>query len=293
MRQSDYQTPQSYQWPTPSTMAFGTQPLNTVSAPAYADFQSFPHTTPDTPVSIDGISAVSGVQNTLPMQQTPFPQLNAAQLEQGPWNAFPPDTSPLPPSMVDDWVFDPLSADYGIPADIAAPSYASVPSSGCLTGPSTPDFLPIQNFNDNLASITQSTLDDVEPEDELVGMGIYNTPGALETSRTGVSGKGLKLEETFTPSSDNEEDDDGEDEDDYYDAQESNENEHNKDQYPEPPQYRQPSTSSSKQPVKPPTNLLHRSFFFDQDDFETPSITVSQPLDMVDQPCVNYGYGWI
>lgn len=289
MRQSPYQTPQSYQWSAPSTTAFGTQPLNTVSAPAY-DFQGFSHTTPDTPVSVDGLSNISGVQNTLPMQQTMFPQLNTAQLEQDHWK-LPSDTSSLPPSMVDDWTFDALSADYSMPADIAAPSYASVPSSGCLTGPSTPDFLPIQNFDDNLASITQSPLDDDEREDELVGMGIYNTPGVLETSRTSALGKGLKLEETFTPSSDNEEDDD--EDDDHDDDQEPSENQPSKDQYPEPPQYRQPSTTSFKQPVKPPTNLLHRSFFFDKDDFEPPTITVSRPLDMVDQPCVNYGYGWI
>lgn len=168
--------------------------------------------------------------------------------------------------MPDNWTFDMMSMNTSMPSADAVPSsYESVPSSGGLSGPSTPDFLPIQNFD-------QSNPTSEEPEVELVGMGLHNNPGTVETSFQGISGKGLKLEESFTPSSDNEEDKDDENQ--------------NKDSSV----LDQPS-SSFKQPAKPTMDLLEKSFLLD-DDLEPHGLPDTQLFDM-DQSCMNYGYGWI
>jgi hypothetical protein len=103
------------------------------------------------------------------------------------------------------------------------------------TAPPTPDFLPIQNFSADAEP--QSTGKEESEKDELIGMGLYDAPdvspfqeASLEeylylTRLDGAQGgpvrpmgKGLKLEETFNPTTiDDDEDDDeegeGEDED--------------------------------------------------------------------------------
>ena len=55
----------------------------------------------------------------------------------------------------------------------------------------------------------------------------------------------------------------------------------------------QPNVTVPKQPSKQALNLLHKSFFFDNDDFDQQPMTASQPFASLNQPCMSYGYGWI
>ncbi|KAI9649150.1 hypothetical protein NHQ30_001717 [Ciborinia camelliae] len=109
------------------------------------------------------------------------------------------------------------------------------------TAPPTPDnFLPIQHPDTTFApeeSIPYHPLSDDEPEgEELIGMGLYDTPDNSKTSlsdpqldnyrmmssqflgnsyrRPEPVGKGLKLEETWQPPSEKDDDNDEEDEED-------------------------------------------------------------------------------
>lgn len=229
------------------------------------------------------VFSFSAMPDPASMQQSSFLDMSGSQIDPVTWDNSAPNMTTMAQPMSDNWPFDMMSMNNSIPsADVEASGYASAPSSGYLTGPSTPDFLPIQHPDSTSKSLHESTSD--EPAgDELVGMGLYNHPDPfLDTSFHEVSGKGLKLEETFTPSSDDEADDskDAESED---DNQETTE---------------QASASSSapvqKQPANPPTNMMHKSFFFDDDDIEQQTMSAPQQLfNLGSQPCMNYGYGWI
>ncbi|PLB38084.1 uncharacterized protein BDW47DRAFT_105807 [Aspergillus candidus] len=184
------------------------------------------------------------------------------------------DSGALTQPMPDSWSFDMMSMTHSIPcADLAPPSYPSAPSSACLTGaPSTPDGLfdqpslsfssPVQNGDDN------------EPGDELVGMGLYSNPDAPLSS---LCGKGLKLEETFTPSDSDDKDAEADDDDDSDDE----------------PQEQTVPPHSSKPPPKPENAgaTMAQKSFFDQ-DFAQPVVGAQQLFNLA-QPCMNYGYGWI
>ena len=226
------------------------------------------------PVSNDSFAPFTTYQEPAPIQQSGFMPMDAPQVDPG-WDVAAPTMSAMPPPMPECWAFDMMSMNNSIPsADVAPSSYESVPSSGCLTGPSTPEFLPIQKFDDE-PSLADVSLNNQESENELIGMGLYNSPGMLESSRQGVSGKGLKLEETFTPSSDNEDED-------------------NKDTDDAEADEEQDDVEPIKQPVKPPVNLLQKSFFFEDDDLESHAISDTQPfIGFGDQSCISYGYGWI
>jgi hypothetical protein len=250
----------------PSTMGLGSQPLNTI--PSYADGSMFSDPPLDLDVSNDSFAPFSGVQDPQ-LQQPPLMQMD---------NGFDVDLNmPSIPPMPDNWPFDMMSMNNSMPsADPAASTYESVPSSAGFSAPSTPDLLPIQRPEPD------SVADNQEPEDELVGMGLYNSPPALETSRQGVSGKGLKLEETFTPSSDTEQDKRADDAD---QGPPGNNDFVSNDS--------QPVATPFKQPAKPPVDLLRKSFLFD-DDLDLHGLPDTQRLvNWADQPCMNYGYGWI
>ncbi|RJE24709.1 hypothetical protein PHISCL_02974 [Aspergillus sclerotialis] len=259
------------------------QPLN--ANPYGDDANMFLYPMQALQLSNDSFAPFPAFQDPTPMQQQPFLQTDPS-LDPS-WDVaasnIPTMTQPMPETCP----FDMMSMNNSIPsADVAPSCYESVPSSGVLTGPSTPEFLPIQKFDDEPAPLDPA-INTQESGDELVGMGLYNSPGMLETSRQGVSGKGLKLEETFTPSPDNEgdksagadDDDDDDDDDNAVDGLE-------------------PSLKDDiepiKQPMKPPGNLLHKSFFFDDDEFESHAVTDTQPfIGFGDQSCMSYGYGWI
>ncbi|RDW63065.1 uncharacterized protein DSM5745_10176 [Aspergillus mulundensis] len=176
----------------------------------------------------------------------------------------------FPPS--NDWPLDMTSINQSVPSVGAPPSnYDSVSS----PGPATPDFLPIQQFGDDAESVA---MEKPEPEDELVGMGLYNNPDATDGLVYGMNGKGLKLEETFTPSAQNDEDDDEEED------QQEPEQDSNDQQLP-------------PQPTKPAESMLNKSFFFENDDdIEQPTTarhSFNFPTNNFPTSCMNYGYGWI
>ncbi|KAI9928184.1 hypothetical protein ASPWEDRAFT_39015 [Aspergillus wentii DTO 134E9] len=282
-----YSNPQYYSAATTAdnlaAMAMPSQPIN--GLPSYGN-ENMMYPTEDLSLSMEPFPSFPELQGTDPMQQASFLQMNSgSQVDPVAWDA---GTSNFPMSqpMSDGWAFDMMSMNNSMPsADVAGSSYESVPSSGGFSGPSTPDFLPIQQPDDDANALSQ--LAAKKPEDELVGMGLYNNPDAfMESSLQGLSGKGLKLEETFTPSADeenkNSEDDDEDDED---------EDEDEADETPADKQ-EQPKTESFKQPSKP--SMLNKSFFFEDDDLESHAVTGTQPLiNLASQPCMNYGYGWI
>lgn len=98
--------------------------------------------------------------------------------------------------------------------------HESVTSADDITAPPTPEMA--YNLNQQqqptLISNTQDNLDD--GGDDLVAVGLYDEPSSLSLSLLGggdntcqQTGKGLKLEETFTPAEDDEEDGDAENDD--------------------------------------------------------------------------------
>lgn len=252
----------------PSTVGFGSQPLNTT--PSYMDggMISYPM---DLLVSNDSFAPSFDVQDSAPMQQPSMMQMDDSQGSRE-FDIGASSTAPMPPPMPDTWPLDMMPMDDKVSSADLVVSNEIVPSPAGLNAPLTPDFLLIQNPEPD------SVADNQESEDELVGMGLYNTPGALENSRLGLSGKGLKLEETFTPSSDNEGDNTPSDDD----QEPLAENDALSQQ-----------SAICKQPAKSSVDLLRKPFFFD-DDLDPYGVDDPQQLiNWGDQPCMNYGYGWI
>ncbi|KAL4802090.1 hypothetical protein BDV18DRAFT_147492 [Aspergillus unguis] len=209
----------------------------------------------------------------VPMQQTfvpepashqePFMQMDNSQFDGGVW-----DGSGLPyVQSMNDWSYDMDSVNQKAPSVGAPPSnYGSVSSPGRLTEPPTPDFLPIQQFSD--ADQQKPSLEKDNSE-ELVGMGLYDKPDTfVDGLLYGTNGKGLKLEETFTPSSHDDENDEEDDQEESDAQQQSNSHQHNK-----------------------PVDNMQKSFFFEDDE---PTMAESGPsFNFAAPPCMNYGYGWI
>ena len=225
-------------------------------------------------------------------QQTPSFPMSSPQVEPTPWNVGPGDIdlSALPQTASDRWSLETLSMTNIPPSDTTCPSYASVPSPGELSVLSTPDFLPIQKFEDDSNSAPAES--DDKPDVELVGMGLYSHPNdSLEQSQPEIRGKGLKLEETFSPSDD--EDDDG-----IVDV-ESNTNESERISQTTAPEHmmsmvRQATPSMPKQSSKQALNLFQKPFFFDQGEIDSQAIpAAARPFISPNQSCVTYGYGWI
>ncbi|MCJ1354122.1 MAG: hypothetical protein MMC33_004109 [Icmadophila ericetorum] len=150
------------------------------------------------------------------------------------------------------------------------------------TTPPTPDFLPIQYPSDMWQGCMQDSVTTLpkKPSKELVGMGLYDDLDidsfSLESALNGhfghvvkhthlePTGKGLKLEETWQPPE--EEDDDGEEDEDEDESEEEA-------KYEKAPQHVKPEAHMSSVPTatqnNPPTaygDLSNQSFFFDNDD---------------------------
>lgn len=233
----------------------------------------------------------SDVQDAMPLpQQTPM-SMPGSQVEPMNWDisGTNADFSTMTQTTSDGWSLDMLSMANIPPAETNCPSYASVPSPGELSGPSTPDFLPIQQFDDEPDSRDQK---DGKVEEELVGMGLYSQPdGSLGQRHQGALGKGLKLEETFSPS--DEDKDEGS-----ADASEGGDQVEPMQQQSTPDDIgcvtQQSNWPIPKQSSKQALNLLHKSFFFDHDDLDQQAMTAAQPFaNLNNQPCMSYGYGWI
>ena len=144
--------------------------------------------------------AYSDMQDSINFQQqTPSLSMVGSQVEPITWNPTAnTDYSAMYYQPASDaWSLDMLSMANNIPpAETTCPSYASVPSPGEMSGPSTPEFLPIQNFDDETPFSQKKA---GKPEEELVGMGLYSQPSALGSVHQETPGQGLKLEETFSP----------------------------------------------------------------------------------------------
>ncbi|RHZ55090.1 hypothetical protein CDV55_103774 [Aspergillus turcosus] len=227
-------------------------------------------------------SSLSGMEDPTAMQQQYLLQMNGSQVEPVTWDSGVSSVSAMAPPMSEGWSFDMMSMNSSMPSvDVAGSNYESAPSSG----PPTP-FLPIQQFDEPDAV-------EEKPEDELVGMGLYSCPDAsMNASLAGLSGKGLKLEETFTPSPDDEtenQDADGEDDDDLQETAEK--------QASNSLDVRQTQLGphTHAQPVKSAQNMLNKSFFFDDDGTldQHGGVVPQQFFSLENQPCMNYAYGWI
>ncbi|KAJ5782400.1 hypothetical protein N7457_004174 [Penicillium paradoxum] len=230
----------------------------------------------------------SGIHEDLPLPQHTPALLTGSQVEPIAWDVptMSTDFSSMSHPASDNWTLDMLSMGTNIPPpETTCPSYVSVPSPGELSGPSTPDFLPMQQF-ENPFYPTVEPKKTGKGEEELVGMGLYNQPnGTLARAPQSKLGEGLKLEETFTPSE--------EDQESEADAEAEQDGQYEAPQqtipYDEPTPIRQ-SNFSYKQPMQA-LNLLQRSFF-DYDDADQQTM-ISHPFAGFNQPCMNYGYGWI
>lgn len=235
--------------------------------------------------------AYSDLQDSMPFQQqTSSLSMAGSQVEPITWDTTANTDYSAMYQPSDTWSLDMLSMANNIPpAETTCPSYASVPSPGEMSGPSTPDFLPIQHFDDD-QSFTQKKAG--KPEEELVGMGLYSQPNAPGQVHQETPGKGLKLEETFSPS---------DDEDDEADAEGEVDEEVNVSGSTQPqfsPQEQLPMAQHSNFPIpkqssKQALNLLHKSFFFDHDDSDQHAMAAAQPFTNLNQPCMTYGYGWV
>jgi hypothetical protein len=236
--------------------------------------------------------AYSDMQDSMPFrQQTASLAMAGSQVEPIAWDTTAnTDYSAMYQSASDAWSLDMLSMANNIPpAETTCPSYASVPSPGEMSGPSTPDFLPIQHFDDE-PPFTQKKAG--KPEEELVGMGLYSQPNALSQVQQETPGKGLKLEETFSPSDDEDDEADADGEiDEEVNVPESTQTQYSAQEHL--PMAQHSNFSISKQSSKQALNLLHRSFFFDHDDSDQHAMAAAQPFTNLNQPCMTYGYGWV
>ncbi len=225
-------------------------------------------------------------------QQTPSLPMAGSQVEPITWDTTVDfDYSGMTQPASDAWSLDMLSMANNIPpAETTCPSYASVPSPGEMSGPSTPDFLPIQQFDDEPASTQKKAS---KPEEELVGMGLYSQPSnALGQMHQETLGKGLKLEETFSPSDDEDDEVDAEGEVDE-EAGDLRSTQPELTQQAQLPMAQYSNLPIPKQSSKQALNLLHKSFFFDHDDADQHGMAAAQPSASLNQPCMTYGYGWL
>ncbi|KAF7589194.1 hypothetical protein BBP40_004682 [Aspergillus hancockii] len=278
-----YLSPPYYQTTAPESFAVMGPPAQSLDTtpPTLADGSMLPSyaSTPN------GAFSFTAMQDPAPMQQSSFLDMSGLHIDPVTWDTGVSNLTTMAQPMPDSWPFDMMSMNNSIPsAGVTASGYASAPSSGYLTGPSTPDFLPIQHPDTN-----SKPNSDAQPEDELVGMGLYSQPDTFLDSFHEVSGKGLKLEETFTPSDDETDDSkDAENEDDDLEPTEQI-------SVPSPAKaQKQPNPEPCKQPANPSGSMMHKSFFFDDDDLEPQTMSGPQQLfNLGSQPCMNYGYGWI
>jgi hypothetical protein len=124
---------------------------------------------------------------------------------------------------------------------------------------------------------------------ELVGLGLYDTPEPAfswnSSNRTGGTGKGLKLEETWQPPEEEDEDEEGGDDASSDDGS-----------VPELAEVAEPTQLpvSKVEQYTPTTNMDGQSFFFDEQE----SYTREWCYQQLKQPSMplqdaGLGYGWL
>ncbi|KXG47297.1 uncharacterized protein PGRI_011670 [Penicillium griseofulvum] len=254
---------------------------NMISYPMTADPSFSPN---------DYFPVYSAMQEDFPLPQHTPTLMTGSQVDPMGWDfsTMSTDMSTISHPASDNWNLDMLSMGTNIPPpETTCPSYVNMPSPGELSGPSTPDFLPIQQFEVPFQP-TAEPKRTAKAEEELVGMGLYSQPnGTLARAPQSKLGEGLKLEETFTPSDEDKGETDPE-------VEIIGHNE-----LPQQPTYHESTSTirqsnyASKQQPKQALNLLQRSFFFDHDDTDQQPMAAAQPFTGFNQPCMNYGYGWI
>ncbi|KAJ5356050.1 hypothetical protein N7517_010659 [Penicillium concentricum] len=271
-------------FPSDSYAGMGAVSDQYLNSAVYSEnIMSYPMTA-DPSFSPNDYFPVYSMQDDLPLPQHTPSLMTGSQLDPMGWDlgGMSTDMSMSHPAS-DNWNLDMLSMGTNIPPpETTCPSYVSVPSPGELSGPSTPDFLPIQQYDP--FQITEPTRTR-KAEEELVGMGLYSQPnGTLARAPQSKLGEGLKLEETFTPSDDDK------------DAESDEVESIGQNQLPQQPTYHESAATirQSNFPSKQPKQALNlRSFFFDHDDTDQQPMAAAQPFAAFNQPCMNYGYGWI
>lgn len=141
-----------------------------------------------------------------------------------PTDFYPLSNPAMDLSCAENWMHEPLSIGDYLPTNrMVGLSQQNVTPSDDLTAPPTPDVIPVQNIRENPEEQRELLSKLTVKGDDLVGVGLYDEPGSfsLGSGLLGatniyqqISGKGLKLEETFTPPPEkegmDEEDDDDE-----------------------------------------------------------------------------------
>ncbi|KAF9894488.1 hypothetical protein FE257_006371 [Aspergillus nanangensis] len=292
---AEYSSPPHYIAPSTASdnlaaMNMHSHPLNTTAAPHEDVTMMPPYASSGLPASTDAYH-FGCMSDPMSMQVPSYLQMDGSQVDSISWDAGASNVLALAQPIADTWAFDMMSMHNSIPsADAAGSSYASVPSSGCLSGPSTPDFLPNQQTENHSRLLSEPISDEQESGDELIGMGLYDHPEPyLDTSSQGRCGKGLKLEETFTPSANDEADDtkDAESEDDNLPSNEQVAS----DRFPRDSEV---AYMPPKQSAKPASHLMQKSFFFEDEDVDQQPVGgYQQYFNLGTQPCLSYGYGWL
>ncbi|KAJ5952032.1 uncharacterized protein N7479_010445 [Penicillium vulpinum] len=275
-------------FPSDSYSSMGTMSDQYLNPAIYTEnIMSYPMTADPSFSPNDYFPIYSTMQEDMPLPQNTPTLMTGSQVDHMGWdlNSMSTDMSTMSHPASDNWNLDMLSMGTNIPPpETTCPSYVNVPSPGELSGPSTPDFLPIQQFEDPFQLTAE--LKKTGKEEELVGMGLYSQPnGTLARAPQSKLGEGLKLEETFTPS-----DEDKDSETDEIEIIEENELPQQQNYSDNAPTIRQSHFAPKQQP-RQALNL--RSFFFDHDDTDQQQMTATQPFAGFNQPCMNYGYGWI
>lgn len=235
--------------------------------------------------------------------QSNFPQMNASPIDTMSWDMSSSTFPCISQDPSQGWALDGVSMADGMPSSYI-PDFGqeSVQSSDDFTGPPTPDFLPIQQFPDASASCPDLTSKSESSADELVGVGLYDEPDTSLADNSmlggfnevqGSKGKGLKLEETFTPTSDDEEDD-GEDETEGDENTQGYRGNEAGTQRTET-QHSEQEREIVDQSLNAATTMLGKSFLFDEpEDMMATSIPeCPQMMGTLEIPCSNLGYGWI
>ncbi|KAJ5496616.1 hypothetical protein N7463_008603 [Penicillium fimorum] len=189
-------------FPSDSYTGMGAVSDQYLNSAVYSEnIMSYPMTADPSFSPNDYFPVYSTMQDDLPLPQHTPSLMTGSQLDLMGWDlgAMSTDMSMSHPTS-DNWNLDMPSMGTNIPPpETTCPSYVSVPSPGELSCPSTPDFLPIQQFDP--FQITADPTKTRKGEEELVGMGLYSQPnGTLARAPQSKLGEGLKLEETFTPS---------------------------------------------------------------------------------------------
>jgi hypothetical protein len=196
---------------------------------------------------------------------TPSEPTGAMQLDTTGWNCdmLPPQFMTETPDQY--WMpTNTLPMDYPMPYNQVLMNFGQQNSTD-LTAPPTPEALPIQQFDESNDEVLELL---AKPSgDDLVGMGLYDAPeevalggdllGGMNPSLL-ISGKGLKLEETFSPAPVPEEDDEEADAEDDDDMGEEEKGDCLEQKQPRP---------SDAQDVQPST-LDGHSFYFEEDDYD-------------------------